>query len=232
MGQKTNSNSLNLLKNKTWNSFSYVDYCNYFVIFKEDFYIYLYLRSQLKLKYDLFKKRHIYQIEILKSFIYRTNKNFILNLHLIYLKRKRFTKKDIKFFLKVVIVKIKKLLNYKTKKLLISYKVQKSTAFFIALQIGACIENRVRFKSKTIEKLIQQFKSLGIKVISKGRLNFVDRARKEQNLFNSVPLQKIQANIDYGFIVANTKKGLQSIKVWAFYATKKNIDVSSKKNKI
>jgi small subunit ribosomal protein S3 len=76
------------------------------------------------------------------------------------------------------------------------------------------LEKRVRFESKTIRMLIKKISCTGIRILCKGRLNFRDRAKKSQIAFGSIPLQTIKANIDYSCIIANTAKGLQSIKVW------------------
>ena len=56
--------------------------------------------------------------------------------------------------------------------------------------------------------------SRGIYVQCTGRINNVDMARKDKLYLGSIPLQSIDASINYGFVIANTTKGLQSIKVW------------------
>jgi small subunit ribosomal protein S3 len=216
MGQKTIVNSLHLIKNKNWNSTWYVDYNNYIYIFREDLDIYFYIRSQSKIKYNVLKRKHLFQIEIIKSLIYRTKNSTILNLHLIYLKKKILNKKTIQYFIRSLILKLKKIFFYKTNGLLVSYKVGKSTALFIALKIAKLLEKRIRFQSRIVEKLIKQVSCIGICIICKGRLNLVDRAKKDRLSFGSVPLQSMNVNIDYGVAVANTKKGLQSIKIWVF----------------
>lgn len=220
MGQKIIVNSLHLIKNKNWNSIWYGDYNNYMSIFQEDLYIYLYIRAQSKLKYNVLKRKHLYQIEIIKSFIYRTKKSMILNLQLVYLKKKNLNKRNIQYFIKTLLVRLKKLFYYKNNRLLISYKVGKNTALFMALRIGTLLEKRVRFQSRAVEKLIKQVDCSGVRVKCKGRLNFIDRARNDQISFGSVPLQTTKANIDYGLVIANTKKGLQSVKVWLFTSAK------------
>ena len=39
-------------------------------------------------------------------------------------------------------------------------------------------------------------------------------ARVDKLYMGSIPLQSVKASISHGFVVANTIKGLQSIKVW------------------
>jgi small subunit ribosomal protein S3 len=215
MGQKAIINSLHLLQNKNWNSLCYVDYNHYKALFTKDLACFLYLRAQSKLNFNVLKRKHIYQIEIRKSLIYHTKNGIILNLHLVYLKNLK--KQLIHRFIKSLLSDMKKIFNYKNNELLLSYKVGKNTALFTALKIASLIEKRIKFQSNTVDKCIKMIKSKGVRVVCKGRLNFVDRAKKDFISFGPVPLQTINANIDYGLIIANTKKGLQSIKVWIFH---------------
>ncbi|YP_001874795.1 ribosomal protein S3 (mitochondrion) [Hemiselmis andersenii] len=214
MGQKIVVNSLHLKKNKNWNSFWYVDFNAYLPVFREDLYLYLYLRSFSKLKYNILKRKHLYQIEIVKCFIYRIDKSLVLNLQLMGLKTKQLKKSDFPFFMKQLLIRLKNFFNYKNNRFVIYYKIGKSTALFTALRVATLLEKRVRFQSQMVKKIIKQLNVAGIRISCKGRLNFVDRATKAQLSSGSVPLQTIKANIDYGLIVANTKKGLQSVKVW------------------
>ena len=218
MGQITNTNSLHLIQNKNSNSFWYADYSFYSLIFREDFLIYLYLQTQSNLKYNILKRKHLYEVEVIKACIYRAKCTLILHLELIYLKDKNFKKKNVKSFIKQLFTQLKKLSHNQNSLFLLSYKVGKHTAKFTALRIATLLEKRIKFKSKSVEKLVKSIHSVGIRITCKGRLNFVDRARKDKLFFGSVPLQVVSANIDYGFIIANTKKGLQSIKVWIFHS--------------
>lgn len=216
MGQKTNLNSLHLLKNKNFNSSCYVDYNFYSFIFEEDFYIYMYLRAFSTLKYNALRQKHIYEIEFVKPCIYRANKTKILHLELIYLKNKNFKKVHTRYLIQELYRRVLKLFNEKHRIFLLSYKIGKHTAKFHALRIATLLEKRIKFRSRIIKMLIKKAKFKGIRVNCKGRLNFVDRARNDQLSIGPVPSQAIKADIDYSFIVANTKKGLQSIKVWIF----------------
>ena len=86
----------------------------------------------------------------------------------------------------------------------------------ISKKIAKLIENRVRFKSYLIKNLINQSAEIcnGIKVSCKGRMNGADMASGDFMTVGSIPFQTLKAKIDYGFSVANTPKGLMSIKVW------------------
>jgi small subunit ribosomal protein S3 len=86
----------------------------------------------------------------------------------------------------------------------------------ISKKIAKLIENRVRFKSYLIKNLVNQTAEVcnGIKVSCKGRMNGADMASGDFITVGSIPFQTLKATIDYGFSVANTPKGLMSIKVW------------------
>ena len=56
----------------------------------------------------------------------------------------------------------------------------------------------------------------GIKVMSSGRLNGVEIARREWYREGRVPLHTLRADIDYGFSEARTTYGVIGIKVWVF----------------
>jgi small subunit ribosomal protein S3 len=56
----------------------------------------------------------------------------------------------------------------------------------------------------------------GIKIMSSGRLNGVEIARREWYREGRVPLHTLRADIDYGFSEARTTYGVIGIKVWVF----------------
>nr|YP_009519066.1 ribosomal protein S3 [Callipsygma wilsonis]AYC65005.1 ribosomal protein S3 [Callipsygma wilsonis] len=70
----------------------------------------------------------------------------------------------------------------------------------------------------------------GLKIQISGRLNGAEIARKHWIRRGRLPLQTLQANIDYCFKKAQTIYGVLGIKVWVFQEKKKN--VSTKKSKI
>ena len=217
MGQKTNVNSLHLIKNKNWNSFWYSDYQNYRFIFQEDFYIYLYIRSQSNIKYQILKRKHTYNIEIVNNSIYRTHEAFILSLELAYIINKKSHIQTVKFFITCLLINLKRVFNYKKNSLLISYTIGRNNAMFVGLKLASLIEKRIKFQSKLVDSFINMVECSGIYIVSKGRLNLIDRAKQDKISIGAIPLQTIKANIDYSLIIANTKKGLQSIKVWIFF---------------
>ncbi len=56
----------------------------------------------------------------------------------------------------------------------------------------------------------------GIKIICSGRLAGSEMARKETQKTGSIPLQTLDADVDYGTAVANTTYGAIGIKVWIY----------------
>ena len=88
--------------------------------------------------------------------------------------------------------------------------------FNIALKLARLVERRIKFRSKLIKRLLKKIKknSTGVYVQCKGRINNVDMARVDKLYLGSLPLQSLNLSISYGLTIANTFKGLQSIKVW------------------
>jgi len=92
------------------------------------------------------------------------------------------------------------------------------TASFIADFIVNKLEDRVAFRRAIREALqiAQKGKVKGIKIQVSGRLNGAEIARSEWVREGRVPLQTLEANIDYATKEANTIYGVLGIKVWLF----------------
>nr|YP_010577909.1 ribosomal protein S3 [Cryptomonas pyrenoidifera]UZP15129.1 ribosomal protein S3 [Cryptomonas pyrenoidifera] len=204
MSRKKNSSSLNITNNKTWNS----SWCIYNqeefrYLLQEDLVVYSYIRSQFK-NFEL--------MNIINLRIYRINDFLIIDLAATYIS---FTMRElITIFLNSLSIFLNKYVYVAINKL--SYLISIKNAFNIALKIAKLIEKRIKFRSKIVKTLIKKVKdnTRGIYVQCTGRINNVDMARVDKLYLGSVPLQSIKAYIDYAFVVANTSKGLQSIKVW------------------
>ena len=56
----------------------------------------------------------------------------------------------------------------------------------------------------------------GVKIILGGRLGGAELARTEKQMLGSIPLQTLQANVDYGFTAARTTYGIVGVKVWVY----------------
>lgn len=58
--------------------------------------------------------------------------------------------------------------------------------------------------------------ALGIKIMSSGRLNGIEIARKEWYREGRVPLHTLRSDIDYGTSEAQTTYGIIGVKVWVY----------------
>src|SRR4030042_1330051 len=58
--------------------------------------------------------------------------------------------------------------------------------------------------------------ALGVKITCSGRLGGAEMARKDTQKLGSVPLQTLEANVDYGTATAVTTYGAIGIKVWIY----------------
>jgi small subunit ribosomal protein S3 len=56
----------------------------------------------------------------------------------------------------------------------------------------------------------------GIRIQIGGRLNGAEIARSHKLTVGSVPLTTLQANIDYGYAISNTKAGTIGVKCWVY----------------
>ncbi|MBN1845090.1 MAG: 30S ribosomal protein S3 [Sedimentisphaerales bacterium] len=56
----------------------------------------------------------------------------------------------------------------------------------------------------------------GVKIIVSGRLSGAEIARSERQVMGSIPLQTLQADVDYGFALARTTYGAIGVKVWVY----------------
>ena len=208
MGQKANINSLHLTRNIDWNCVWYSNEKEYPSILIEDITILNYLKSC-----DVLNKGS----EVLKVRNCRISKNIVIDIQ-----STNSLQTDSLSLLKKVVANLKKyFLGFE--RVFIVSKVLNSNelkvdSVHISKKIAGLIENRVRFKSYLIKNLINQTAEVckGIKVSCKGRMNGADMASSDFLTVGSIPFQTLKAKINYGFSVANTPKGLMSIKVWVY----------------
>lgn len=88
----------------------------------------------------------------------------------------------------------------------------------IAESIAQQLEKRIMYR-RAMKRAMQnamRLGALGIKIMSSGRLNGIEIARKEWYREGRVPLHTLRANIDYGFAEAMTTYGVIGIKVWVY----------------
>src|SRR6478672_1990041 len=91
-------------------------------------------------------------------------------------------------------------------------------AQLIADSIAQQLEKRIMFR-RAMKRAMQNAMRLGaqgIKIMSSGRLNGIEIARREWYREGRVPLHTLRADIDYGFGEARTTYGVIGIKVWVF----------------
>src|SRR6187200_3375655 len=91
-------------------------------------------------------------------------------------------------------------------------------AQLISDSIAQQLEKRIMFR-RAMKRAMQNAMRLGaqgIKVMSSGRLNGVEIARREWYREGRVPLHTLRADIDYGFSEARTTYGVIGIKVWVY----------------
>ena len=120
---------------------------------------------------------------------------------------------------------------------IVEVKSPDTNAQLVAENIAAQLEKRIGFR-RAMKRAIQQAMDLGvdgIKISCSGRLGGAELARFEQYKEGRVPLHTLKANIDYGFVEANTTAGKIGVKVWICH--KENMEdqeyaVNAKKSKV
>ncbi len=91
-------------------------------------------------------------------------------------------------------------------------------AQLIADSIAQQLEKRIMFR-RAMKRALQNAVRLGaqgVKIMSSGRLNGQEIARREWYREGRVPLHTLRADIDYGFSEAKTSYGVIGIKVWVY----------------
>lgn len=91
-------------------------------------------------------------------------------------------------------------------------------AQLVAENIALQIERRVAFR-RAMKRCISsamRFGAKGIKIICSGRLGGAEMARREWYKEGRIPLHTLRADIDYGFVAAQTTYGIIGVKVFIF----------------
>src|SRR5512144_1610856 len=91
-------------------------------------------------------------------------------------------------------------------------------AQLIADSIAQQLEKRIMFR-RAMKRAMQNAMRLGaqgIKIMSSGRLNGIEIARREWYREGRVPLHTLRADIDYGTSEAKTTYGVIGVKVWVY----------------
>ena len=113
---------------------------------------------------------------------------------------------------------VEKLINKQINLNIIEVKDVDVNAQLVAENIAAQLERRISFR-RAMKQCMQRTMragALGIKTACSGRLGGADMARTEFYKEGTIPLQKLRADIDYGFAEANTTYGKVGVKVWIY----------------
>lgn len=91
-------------------------------------------------------------------------------------------------------------------------------AQLVAYSIAEQLKKRASFRRvmKLKCEASMQNGARGIKIIAKGRLGGSEMARVETQKMGSIPLQTLQAKVDYGYAIARTTYGTIGVRVWIF----------------
>jgi small subunit ribosomal protein S3 len=91
-------------------------------------------------------------------------------------------------------------------------------ASLVAQSIAERIEERIPFRRAMKQAAFRtlQAGAKGIKIKCSGRLGGLEIARSETLRQGQMPLHKLRANIDYGFVEAHTIMGRIGVKVWIY----------------
>lgn len=92
-------------------------------------------------------------------------------------------------------------------------------AKLVAQNIAEQIERRMPFRrvlKQTLDRVFQNKDVAGAKIQVAGRLGGADMSRREWVSKGKIPLQTLQANIDFARVKAKTTYGIIGIKVWLY----------------
>ena len=208
MGQKANINSLHIGRNKDWNYAWYTNNKEYSKILIQDLIMLNYLKSCYVISSNS---------QVVKIRLCRISKNIIINLQLT-----NDLRSNSLVLLKALVFNLENIFTNFDRIFIVSKTLSsnelKTEPIFLSKKIAVLMENRIKFKSYLIKNLVNRTAEVcnGIKVLYKGRLNGADIAGYDSLTIGSIPFQTLKARINYGFSVANTVKGLESIKVWIY----------------
>jgi small subunit ribosomal protein S3 len=202
LGQKVNPIGLRLGIIKTWDSRWYADK-EYADFVYEDYKIRKFLKKKLyhagisKIEIERFSKRIRLRVFAARPGIIIGKKGSEIAL----------LKKELDKMLKPeVLIDIKEVRRPET------------DAQLVAENIASQLERRIAFRRamKRSVSSAMRFGAQGIKIICAGRLGGAEMARTEWYKEGRIPLHTLRADVDYGFIEAQTTYGTIGIKVFLF----------------
>jgi small subunit ribosomal protein S3 len=103
------------------------------------------------------------------------------------------------------------------------------SAILLANDLAVQLEKRIPFRRamKTVVQRAESANVPGIKIQVGGRLNGAEIARTEWIRKGRIPLQTLDAKLDYHACTAKTIYGLLGIKVWLFRGMKNELSVNA-----
>ncbi len=113
---------------------------------------------------------------------------------------------------------LEELINRKVSVNVVEVKFPELDAQLVGEAIAEQLKRRAAFR-RTMKQHCEAAMAagaLGVKIICSGRLGGAELARSERQVVGSIPLQTLQANVDYGLAVSKTTYGIIGIKVWIY----------------
>ena len=203
MGQKVHPTGIRLGISKDWNSTWYAEKGDYAEQLRSDLEVRDYLRGRLK------------QAAVSRIQIERPAKSARITIHTarpgIVIGKKG---EDIEKLRRDV----SRLMGVPTHITVAEIRKPELDAQLVAEGIAQQLERRIMFR-RAMKRAVgnsMRLGALGIKVQVSGRLNGADIARTEWYREGQVPLHTLRADVDYGFVEAETTYGILGVKVWIY----------------
>ncbi len=203
MGQKVHPTGIRLGIAKDWNSTWYAEKGDYAEQLKGDLEVREYLRNRLK------------QAAVSRIQIERPAKSARITIHTarpgIVIGKKG---EDIERLRR----EVSALMGVPTHITVAEIRKPELDAQLVAEGIAQQLERRIMFR-RAMKRAVgnsMRLGALGIKVSVSGRLNGADIARTEWYREGQVPLHTLRADVDYGFVEAQTTYGVLGVKVWIY----------------
>jgi len=203
MGQKINPNGFRLAVTKNWTSRWYAGNANFASMLQEDIEVRNYLKKKLK------------NASVSKVVIERPAKNAKITIFSsrpgVVIGKKG---EDIEVLRKELQIRIGVPVHVNIEEI----RKPEIDAQLIADSITQQLEKRIMFR-RAMKRAMQSAMRLGaqgIKIMSSGRLNGAEIARREWYREGRVPLHTLKADIDYATSEAETTYGIIGVKVWVY----------------
>lgn len=203
MGQKINPTGFRLSVSKNWTSRWYANNTDFAKMLKEDVDVRIYLKKKLK------------NASVSKVIIERPAKNARIT---IYSSRPGVVIGKKGEDIEVLRRELQKRMGVPVHVNIEEIRKPEVDAQLIADSITQQLEKRIMFR-RAMKRAMQNAMRLGaqgIKIMSSGRLNGAEIARREWYREGRVPLHTLKADIDYATSEAETTYGIIGVKVWVY----------------